>query len=59
MGTDTQEHQRWAGELATKTEGVVAVINRIESDADVRSTFGFARDELASLGGRKRVRHRK
>jgi small-conductance mechanosensitive channel len=48
--TDTQEHQRWAGELATKTEGVVAVINRIESEADIRSTFGFARDELTSLG---------
>jgi small-conductance mechanosensitive channel len=47
--SDTLEHQRWAGELATKTEGVVAVINRIKSGADVRSTFGFARDELARL----------
>jgi small-conductance mechanosensitive channel len=46
---DTQEHLRWAGDLAAKTEGVVAVINRIESETDVRSTFGFAREELTRL----------
>jgi small-conductance mechanosensitive channel len=46
---DTQEHRGWAGDLAAKTEGVVAVINRIDIEADVLSTFGFARDELASL----------
>jgi small-conductance mechanosensitive channel len=46
---DTQEHLRWAGDLAAKTEGVVAVINRIDSETDVRSTFGFAREELARL----------
>lgn len=46
---DTQEHKQWARDLAAKTEGVVAVINRIEIKADVRSTFGFARDELARL----------
>jgi small-conductance mechanosensitive channel len=46
---DTPEHRRWAGDLASKTEGVVAVINRIDIEADVRSTFGFARDELTNL----------
>jgi hypothetical protein len=46
---DTQEHREWARDLAAKTEGVVAVINRIETKADVRSTFGFARDELTRL----------
>ena len=47
--TDTQEHVQWAGDLAAKTEGVVAVINRVETQADVKSTFGFARDELEKL----------
>ena len=47
--TGTQEHRRWAGDLATKTEGTVAVVNRIEVDADVRSTFGLAGEELSRL----------
>ena len=45
----TQENRAWAGDLAAKTEGVVAVINRIETKTDVVSTFGFARDELVGL----------
>jgi small conductance mechanosensitive channel len=45
----TQEHLQWAGDLAAKTEGVVAVINRVETEADLKSTFGFARDELTKL----------
>jgi small conductance mechanosensitive channel len=45
----TQEHRGWAGDLAAKTEGVVAVINRIETEADVVSTFEFAREEFIGL----------
>lgn len=44
--TATQEHRRWAGELAEKTQDVVAVVNRIEVEADVESTFGRAGEEL-------------
>lgn len=47
--TATIEHQRWAGELAEKTEGAVAVINRIDIEADVNSTFGRAQDEFRRL----------
>jgi small-conductance mechanosensitive channel len=47
--TDTQDHRRWAGTLAQNTEGTVAVVNRIEVEADVGSTFGRAGDELAKL----------
>jgi small conductance mechanosensitive channel len=47
--TDTQEHREWASGLAGKTQGVVAVINRIEVQADVRSTLEFAREELGQL----------
>lgn len=43
---DTQEHRRWAGELATSTEGVVAVVNRLEVQADVASTFDRAALEI-------------
>lgn len=45
----TQENRGWAGDLAAKTEGVVAVINRIETEADVVSTFEFAREEFGGL----------
>ena len=47
--TKTQDHRQWAGDLAAKTEGSVAVVNRIEVEADVRSTFGFAGEELSRL----------
>ena len=47
--TGTQEHRNWAGVLAEKVQGTVAVVNRIEVHADVRSTFGRAGDEFASL----------
>lgn len=46
---DTHEHQAWAGELAEKTEGTIAVINRITVDADVSSTFGRTGEEVARL----------
>ena len=48
--TATIEHQQWAGALAEKTEGAVAVINRIDIEADVGSTFGQAREEFRRLG---------
>lgn len=47
--TETIEHQTWAGELAEKTEGTVAVVNRIEVESDVGSTFGRAGEEAARL----------
>jgi small conductance mechanosensitive channel len=47
--TGTQEHRHWAGELAAKIEGTVAVVNRIEVEADVSSTFSFAAEELSRL----------
>jgi small conductance mechanosensitive channel len=47
--TDSVEHQQWAGDLAQKTEGTVAVVNRIEIEADVGSTFGRAGEEFARL----------
>jgi len=45
----TSEHRTWAGVLAENVQGTVAVVNRIEVDADVRSTFGRAGGEFASL----------
>jgi small conductance mechanosensitive channel len=45
----SQEHRRWAGNLAESTEGAVAVVNRIEVEADVRTTFGQAGDEITRL----------
>ena len=47
--TDTQEHRRWAGDLAEKTQDVVAVINRIKVETDVGATFGRAGEELNGL----------
>ncbi len=47
--TETHDHQTWAGELAQKTEGTVAVVNRIEVETHVGSTFGRARDEVVRL----------
>jgi small conductance mechanosensitive channel len=47
--TETIEHQTWAGELAEKTEGAVAVVNRMEVQSDVGSTFGRAGEEAARL----------
>ncbi|MEQ8860810.1 MAG: mechanosensitive ion channel family protein [Pseudomonadales bacterium] len=47
--TGTQEHRAWAGALAENTQGTVAVVNRIEADADVGSTFARAGEEFASL----------
>lgn len=46
---ETQERWRWASALAQNTEGTVAVVNRIEVEADVRSTFGRASDEFVKI----------
>lgn len=49
-GTATsQEHRRWAADLAEKTQDVVAVINRIEVEADAGSTFGRAGEEFRDV----------
>lgn len=47
--TKLQEHWRWASALAENTQGAVAVVNRIEVNADVGSTFGRAGDELVRI----------
>ena len=48
---DTQERRAWAGDLAGSTQGVVAVVNRITTRADVASTFDRALAESADLAG--------
>lgn len=47
--TGTQEHRAWAGTLAENMQGTVAVVNRIESGADVGSTFERAGEEFTSF----------
>ena len=47
--TATQEHRAWAGTLAENTQGTVAVVNRIEANADVGSTFARAGEEFTSF----------
>lgn len=47
--TRTQEHRAWAGKLAENTQGTVAVVNRIESNADFDSTFARAGGEFISF----------
>lgn len=47
--TDTQEHRAWAGALAENTQGTVAVVNRIEANADVGSTFSRAGEEFTAF----------
>jgi small conductance mechanosensitive channel len=47
--TDSQEHRNWAGQLAKKTQDVVAVVNKIKVESDVGSTFDRAREELANV----------
>lgn len=47
--TRTQEHRAWAGTLAENTQGTVAVVNRIEANADVRSTLSRAGEEFTSF----------
>ncbi len=48
---ETQEHRAWAGTLAEKTQGTVAVVNRIKADADVGSTFARAGEEFKNFYG--------
>lgn len=47
--TGTKEHRAWAGALAQKTQGAVAVVNRIEASADVSSTLGRAGEEFETF----------
>jgi small-conductance mechanosensitive channel len=47
--TSTQEHKSWATALAESTQGSVAVVNRLEVEADVESTLERAGDELTGL----------
>lgn len=47
--TEALEHRRWAGALAENTEGTVAVVNRIEVDADLGVTIGRAGEELQRI----------
>lgn len=49
--TTTQDHRRWAESLAQNTEGVVAVVNRLEIDAGFTNTFSRAGDEVLKLVG--------
>lgn len=50
--SDTAEHRVWAGALAGKMEGTVAVVNRLELAADFASTFDRAGAELVRLSRR-------
>src|SRR5690606_6928816 len=45
----TPEHRRWAGTLTENTQGTVAVVNRIDVEADVRSTFERAGQSVAEM----------
>ncbi len=45
----TIEHRDWAGALAEKVEGTIAVVNRIKVETDLRSAFGRTRDEIVRL----------
>ena len=47
--TESAEYRAWAGDLAQNTQGTVAVVNRIEVQADVGSTFGRAAGEASRL----------
>tara|TARA_R110001592_G_scaffold15442_4_gene67299 strand:- start:2546 stop:3949 length:1404 start_codon:yes stop_codon:yes gene_type:complete len=47
--TETQAHQAWAGALAENTQGTVAVVNRIETNADVSSTLARAGEEFTNF----------
>jgi small conductance mechanosensitive channel len=47
--TRAQEHKLWAGDLAEKTQDVVAVVNRIAVESDVGSTFGRAGEEVTAV----------
>ena len=47
--TGTQEHRAWAGTLAENMQGTVAVVNRIEANADLDSIFARAGEEFTSF----------
>lgn len=46
---DSAEHRDWAERLAGKTEGVVAVVNRMELSAEAGPTFSRARGEISTF----------
>ncbi len=43
------EHKGWAGDLAQKTQDVVAVVNRIQVEQEIQSSFAPAVRELKSV----------
>ncbi len=47
--TETQEHRAWAGTLAKDTQDTVAVVNRIEVNADVGSIVARAGKEFTAF----------
>ncbi len=47
--TGETEHRVWAGELASRTVGAVAIVNRITVRSDLSTTFGRASDESLRL----------
>lgn len=48
--TTTEDHRRWAGQLAAKTQDVVAVVNRIAVDVPSLFDFSAAWTELEATG---------
>jgi len=49
---DTEPHKEWAAKLATKTQDVVAVVNRIEVDQKSMWDLSDAFGELTTLGSK-------
>jgi len=47
--TKRDEHKTWAGDLAQKTQDVVAVVNRIQVEQEIQSSFAPAVRELKSV----------
>ncbi len=47
--TQSEEHKKWARELAAKTDGVVAVVNKMAVDQTVSWSFEPARAELQRI----------
>ncbi|MFN0264310.1 mechanosensitive ion channel domain-containing protein [Tepidamorphus sp. 3E244] len=48
----TERYREWAGSVAAKTEGVIAVVNRITIDPDVNWDFTPAWEEFSSFATR-------
>lgn len=50
--TNTVDHKTWARELASKTQDVVAVVNRIQVTQEANWSFAPALSEIKDLGNR-------